>query len=62
MKRLRENDSGYRIEPIGTGLGIWVIMKIEGDADRICKQPNNFTPVARMQPFTKFKFPRLTKQ
>ena len=37
MKTLRENDSGYRIEPVGAGLGIRVITKIEGDADQACK-------------------------
>ena len=42
MKTLRENDSGYRIEPVGVGLGIWVITKIEGGADQVCKQPNDF--------------------
>ena len=42
MKTLRKNDSGYRIEPVDAGLGIWVITKIEGDADHICKQPNHF--------------------
>ena len=42
MKTLRENDSGYRIEPVGAGLENWVITKIEGDADHIGKQPNNF--------------------
>ena len=36
MKTLRENDSGYRIEPVGAGLGIWVITSIEGDADQVC--------------------------
>ena len=78
MKMLSENDFGYRIEPIGEGLGIWVSTKIEKDVDHICKQPNgpgravklptnvlvsvmivvshrdDFTPVVRMQPFTKF--------
>ena len=42
MKTLRENDSGYRIEPVGTGLANWVIAMIEGDTDQVCKQPNNF--------------------
>ena len=42
MKTLRDKDSGYRIEPLGVGLGNWVIIKIEGDADHICKQPNDF--------------------
>ena len=32
---LKENDSGYRIEPAGTGLGIRVITKIEEDVDHI---------------------------
>ena len=39
MKTLRENDSGYRIDPVGAGLGNWVVTKIEGDADHICKNP-----------------------
>ena len=42
MKTLRENDSGYRIEPVGAGLGNWVNTRIEGDADHVCKQPNDF--------------------
>ena len=42
MKTLRENDSGYRIEPVGAGFGNWVITRIEKDADHICKQPNGF--------------------
>ena len=42
MKTLREKDSGYRIEPVGAGLENWVVTKIEGDADHICKQPNGF--------------------
>ena len=39
MKTLRENDSGYRIEPVGAGLGDWVIMRIEGDADQVYCNP-----------------------
>ena len=39
---LRDNDSGYRIEPVGAGLENWVITKIEGDTDHIYKQPNDF--------------------
>ena len=42
MKMLRENDSEYRIEPVGAGLGIWVITRIEGDADQVYKSPNGF--------------------
>ena len=42
MKTLRENDSRYRIEPVGAGLGNWVVTKIEGDADHNCKLPNGF--------------------
>ena len=33
---------GCRLELIGAGLGNWVITKIEGDADHIYKQPNDF--------------------
>ena len=40
MKTLRKNDSRYRIELIGTGLGIWVSTMIEEDTDHTCKQPN----------------------
>ena len=42
MKTLRENDSGYRIEPVSAGFGNWVITRIEGDADQVNKQPNGF--------------------
>ena len=42
MKTLRENDSGYRIEPVGAGLVDWVITRIEGDTDQVYKQPNGF--------------------
>ena len=42
MKTLRDNDTGYRIEPVGAGLGDWVITRIEGDADQVYKQPNSF--------------------
>ena len=28
------------LEPIGTGLGIWVSTRIEEDTDHTCKQPN----------------------
>ena len=37
MKMLKENDSEYRIEPVGVGLGIYFITKIEEDADHINK-------------------------
>ena len=37
---LRENNSKYRIEPVGAGLEIWVIMKIEKYTDQVYKQPN----------------------
>ena len=49
MKMLRENESGYRIEPIGAGLGNWVIAKIEGDADQVCKQPNDFGRAVKLR-------------
>ena len=42
MKTLRDKDSRYRIEPVGAGLGNSIITKIEGDADHIFKQPNDF--------------------
>ena len=48
MKTLRKNDSGYQIEPVGTNLEIWVIMKIEEDADYICKQPNSFRRAVKL--------------
>ena len=40
MKTLRENDSGYRIEPVGLGFEIWVNTKMEKDSDYIRKEPN----------------------
>ena len=47
MKTLRENDSRYRIEPVGAGLGIWVITKIEKDTDHINKQPTDFSQAVK---------------
>ena len=48
MKTLREKDSGYRIEPVGAGLGNWVVTKIERDADQVCKQPNDFNRATKL--------------